>query len=111
MNTVTSADSSYYAADTNEKTEKGPCLPMMPYGVIGAERVKQVKGSVTKCILDFQFETMSQTPHPEALIQLPFHQSLQSTATLADPPSDSHQLTADVFRYGLDSKALESILR
>ena len=40
MNTVTSADSSYYAANTNEKTEKGPCLALMPYGVIGAERVK-----------------------------------------------------------------------
>ena len=40
MNTVTSADSSYYAANTNEKTEKGPCLAMTPYGVIGAERVK-----------------------------------------------------------------------
>ena len=39
MNTVTSADSSYYAANTNEKTEKGPCLAMTPYGVIGAERV------------------------------------------------------------------------
>ena len=42
MNTVTSADSSYYAANTNEKTEKGPCLAMTPYGVIGAERVKMV---------------------------------------------------------------------
>ena len=40
MNTVTSADSSYYAANTNEKTEKGPCLAMTLYGVIGAERVK-----------------------------------------------------------------------
>ena len=40
MNTVTSADSLYYAANTNEKTEKGPCLAMMLYGVIGAERVK-----------------------------------------------------------------------
>ena len=39
MNTVTSTDSSYYAANTNEKTEKGPCLAMTPYGVIGAERV------------------------------------------------------------------------
>ena len=40
MNTVTSTDSSYYAANTNEKTEKGPCLAMTPYGIIGAERVK-----------------------------------------------------------------------
>ena len=40
MNAVTSADSSYYAANMNEKTEKGPCLAMTPYGVIGAERVK-----------------------------------------------------------------------
>ena len=39
MNTVTSVDSSYYAANTNEKTEKGPCLAMTPYGVIGVERV------------------------------------------------------------------------
>ena len=42
MNTVTSADSSYYAANTNEKTEKGPCLAMTPYGVIGAERAISV---------------------------------------------------------------------
>ena len=41
MNTVTSTDSSYYAANTNEKTEKGPCLAMTLYGVIGAERVKR----------------------------------------------------------------------
>ena len=41
MNTVTSADSSYYAANTDEKTEKGPCLAMTPYGVIGAERVNK----------------------------------------------------------------------
>ena len=26
MNTVTSAGGSYYAANTNEKTEKGPCM-------------------------------------------------------------------------------------
>ena len=38
MNTVTSADSSYYAANTNEKTEKGPCLAMTPHGVIELER-------------------------------------------------------------------------
>ena len=39
MNTVTSTDSSYYAANTNTKTEKGPCLAMTPYSVIGLERV------------------------------------------------------------------------
>ena len=39
MNTVYSADSSYYAAYMNETTEKGPCLAMTPYGVIGLERV------------------------------------------------------------------------
>ena len=44
MNVVTSADSSYYAANMNEKTEKGPCLAMTPYGVIGAERVKARSG-------------------------------------------------------------------
>ena len=40
MNAVTSTDSSYYTANTNEKTEKGPCLAMTLYGVIGAERIK-----------------------------------------------------------------------
>ena len=40
MNTVTSADSSYYAANTNEKTEKCPCLAMTLYGVIGLKRLK-----------------------------------------------------------------------
>ena len=48
MNTVTSADSSYYAANMNEKTEKGPCLAMTPYGVIGAERVKSFPSSKIK---------------------------------------------------------------
>ena len=36
----TCTDSSYYTANMNEKTEKAPCLAMMPYGVIGEERVK-----------------------------------------------------------------------
>ena len=49
MNTVTSADSSYYAANTNEKTEKGPCLAMTPYGVIGVERVKQSVSGLSFC--------------------------------------------------------------
>ena len=39
MNTVYSTDSSYYAAFMNETTEKGPCLAMTPYSVIGLERV------------------------------------------------------------------------
>ena len=37
MNTVYRAV--YYAAYMNETTEKGPCLAMTPYGVIGLERV------------------------------------------------------------------------
>ena len=39
MNTVTNAESSYYTANMNEKTEIGPCVAMTPYGVIGLERV------------------------------------------------------------------------
>ena len=39
MNTVTSADSSYYAANTNENTEKRPCLAMTVQ-LIGLKRVK-----------------------------------------------------------------------
>ena len=30
MNTVTNAESSYYTANVNEKTEKGPCVAMTP---------------------------------------------------------------------------------
>ena len=40
MNTVTNAERSYYTANVNGKTEKGPCAAMTPYGVIGPERVK-----------------------------------------------------------------------
>ena len=40
MNTVTNAERSYYTANVNGKTEKGPCVAMTPYGVIGPERVK-----------------------------------------------------------------------
>ena len=40
MNTVTNAISLYYTANVNETTEKGPCVAMMSYGVIGLERVK-----------------------------------------------------------------------
>ena len=39
MNTVTNTGSSYYTANVNKKTEKGPCVAMMPYGVMGLERV------------------------------------------------------------------------
>ena len=38
MNTVTNAGSSYYTANVDETTEKGPCVTMTPYGVIGLER-------------------------------------------------------------------------
>ena len=38
MNTVTNAERSYYTANVNGKTEKGPCAAMTPYGVIGPER-------------------------------------------------------------------------
>ena len=41
MNTVTNAERSYYTANVNGKTEKGPCAAMTPYGVIGPERVNQ----------------------------------------------------------------------
>ena len=40
MNTVTNAERSYYTANVNGKTEKGPCVAMTLYGVIGPERVK-----------------------------------------------------------------------
>ena len=39
MNTVTNARSSYYTANVDETTEKGPCVAMTPYGVMGLERV------------------------------------------------------------------------
>ena len=58
MNTVTSADSSSYAADTNEKTEKGPCLAMT-YGVIGAERVNE---GVNQEITTSRLVTPNNTP-------------------------------------------------
>ena len=47
MNTVTNAESSYYTANVNGKPEKGPCVAMTPYGVIGR------KGSynVLSCLL------------------------------------------------------------
>ena len=38
MSTVTNAESSYYTANVNGKTEKGPCVAMTPYGIIGPER-------------------------------------------------------------------------
>ena len=39
MNTVTNTGSSYHTANVNKKTEKGPCVAITPYGVIGLERV------------------------------------------------------------------------
>ena len=39
MNTVTNARSLYYTANVDETMKKGPCVAMMPYGVIGLERV------------------------------------------------------------------------
>ena len=41
MNTVTNARSSYYTANVDETTEKGPCVVMTPYDVIELERVKE----------------------------------------------------------------------
>ena len=40
INTVTNARSLNYTANVDETTEKGPCVAMTPYGVIGLERVK-----------------------------------------------------------------------
>ena len=51
MNTVIGADSSYYAANMNEKTEKGPCLAMTPYGVIGTESFKGCQSGLTQTYL------------------------------------------------------------
>ena len=42
MNAVTNTGSLYYTANVNETTEKGPCVAMTPYGVIGLERVNGV---------------------------------------------------------------------
>ena len=52
MNTVTNAESSYYTANVNEKTEKGPCVAMTPYGIIGPERVKWVGHLLLLLLLD-----------------------------------------------------------
>ena len=46
MNTVTNAESLYYTANVNGKTEKGPCVAMTPYGVIGPERVNWLEPRV-----------------------------------------------------------------
>ena len=40
INTVTNARSLYYTANMDEMTEKGLCVAMTPYSVIGLERVK-----------------------------------------------------------------------
>ena len=43
MNTVTNARSLYHTANVDKTTEKGSCVAMTPYGVIGLERVKLLR--------------------------------------------------------------------